>query len=277
MRNYHSAHQMLICSTCKLIQIFNKPEWKNELLEKAPPVLWFGNSNSSKNLILTLGANPSDKEFLEHNKNDKINYLQAGKQRFRHLKDDENFTTILQSDQLRDEIIQSYNEYFSKNPYTKWFGNNTAEPYNLEGFLRGIDASFYDNTPTQYQACHIDIFPFATRSDFTTIEKKLIKPEFLHNGWSKNYLIDLLNFFQPKFLIVIGKNNVQTFCEIFQKEVNVKKEFDYRTISGRSTKLYHIDFIIPTIGIHLNLGNPRGFNKEDLYSLGIFIKENLLV
>lgn len=60
---------LLIEATKKLIQIDGIIDWQNELLSKAPPVLWFGNSKSEKPKILTMGANPSRWEL---NKSGKI-------------------------------------------------------------------------------------------------------------------------------------------------------------------------------------------------------------
>jgi len=44
---------------------------------------------------------------------------------------------------LRNEIINSYSEYFKQRPYKAWFGNSNGG--KIEGFLNGCDASYYEN------------------------------------------------------------------------------------------------------------------------------------
>src|SRR5260370_30139991 len=58
------AHTLLAEATRKLIELSNHPDWAVQLPARCPPVLWFGNAVTKKRKVLTLGANPSRKEFL---------------------------------------------------------------------------------------------------------------------------------------------------------------------------------------------------------------------
>ncbi|RDW20089.1 hypothetical protein CWR48_05030 [Oceanobacillus arenosus] len=64
------AIDLLVKAAEKQIELENKPAWKNELIPKAPPVLWFGDTEIDKPKIITIGANPSREEFLNHHKKD---------------------------------------------------------------------------------------------------------------------------------------------------------------------------------------------------------------
>ena len=146
-----NPNQILVKATKLLIELDTNPNYKNELLAKAPPVLWFGNSNSSKPKIVTIGANPSRSEFLDKSfKKDsppiksvyEKKYLAHN--RFYHLSKEESYESIINSKNLQEKILSSYNNYFNQNPYTKWFGSNSDKPYSVEGVLRGMGASYYE-------------------------------------------------------------------------------------------------------------------------------------
>ena len=91
------------------------------------PIYWFGNMNDymeSKIRIITVGLNPSDKEFRE--------------------KDTEPFCSNLRFPDFKGDctsLMKALNRYFDFNPYSKWFDSG------FEPILNGMDASYYsDNT-----------------------------------------------------------------------------------------------------------------------------------
>src|ERR1700730_18123492 len=149
------ANELLIEATRKLIELSIHPDWMTQLPARCPPVLWFGNANHTKKKVLTLGANPSRREFLtdsavralrmNRQRSDQLllNYLEPPENRFRLLSSGETLTDILTSQPLRDAIIGSYNSYFAGNWYTEWFGHNRDDSYKVEGFLRGLGASYF--------------------------------------------------------------------------------------------------------------------------------------
>lgn len=99
------------------------------------PICWFGNINSDRDIILTLGINPSDKEF-----SNKTGFLSS---------------SINQNDPK--SLIHAYNSYFKK-PY-EWF--KTQQSY-LQKY--GLNADYGDALYKRkdYQLIHVDLFPFAT-------------------------------------------------------------------------------------------------------------------
>ncbi len=273
--------QILIEATKKLISLREKEEWKNELLDKAPPVLWFGNLNSDKPKILTIGANPSRWEFLDRKemksclkpfKKDCYEDKYLSEVRFTHLMNNQNYEDILNSKELRKEIIKSYNNYFGTNPYKKWFGLNKPDAYNCEGVLRGMDASYYEND-TKYRACHIDLFPFATVSNFNEITK-ITEQDILNDFWAKNLVDELLTLFKPKVILVFGKENYKYFYKYFNLK-NGKEEI-IQDKQGQNRRI-HYDLTynaIKVIGLSINLGNPTGgFKAKDLNRLGEKLKQ----
>ncbi len=141
---------ILISTTKKLILLDSIEDWNNELLSKAPPVLWFGNSKSSKEKIVTFGANPSRWEFLRRGcpqpfKKQCYETKYLANSRFKHLNPSHSYEDIISDKDLRDAIIMSYDNYFQNgNQYKEWFGDNTIEPYRVEGVLRGMNASYYE-------------------------------------------------------------------------------------------------------------------------------------
>jgi hypothetical protein len=276
-----NEHEMLIEATIKLVTLSHKEDWSNELLFKAPPVMWFGDSKCEKEKILTIGANPSRWEFL--NQSDMKSCLRPcqsacyenkylSKQRFYHLTKDNNLSDILNHESLRDKIINSYDTYFAENPY-KWFGSNKNDSYNVEGVLRGLEASYF-NIDSKFRACHIDIFPFATISDFKRIQK-IAERDVFTNNWAKNLVDEILVYFEPEVVLIFGRTNFDIFCEYF----NVKpiEEQIFRAHFGKGNCfvwLAHYNNYM-TLGVSVNLGNPKGFDKVGLRELGIFLSNKL--
>lgn len=279
-----NEHEILIEATKKLIDINNSEDWKNELLSKAPPVLWFGNSNKNKEKVLTLGANPSRWEFLDQSSvkascskpYQKSCYegKYLSKQRFYHLEENESYNDILKDKKLRDKIIDSLDQYFMQNPY-KWFGSNKDNSYNVEGVLRGLNASYFESDH-QLGACHIDIFPFATITDFNQIQR-ITKRDILDDLWAKNVVDQILNYFNPKLIFVFGRTNFNYFCTYFG--INARKGMKWKTtLDGKGKcEIWHSEYgEFKVVGVSTNLGNPNGFDAKGLRELGTFIKENVI-
>lgn len=274
----NDAHYLLIEATKKLIDISRKDEWKNELLSKAPPVLWFGNSNSKNKKIVTIGANPSRWEFLDKSlikkcpvpldKNCYENFY-LSKQRFFCLSDNQSYEDIVNNEELRKKIVDSYNNYFNDNPY-KWFGKNSESPYNVEGFLRGMNASFYDKDGLDYQGCHIDIFPFATISDFKQITN-IVERDIFSDDWAKNVIDRLLKYLNPNFIIIFGSTNFKYLIDYLKLEVVFCDNFNSCKLWVTENKGFKI------IGLSINLGNPVKLDSHNLQKLGNYVIEKFTV
>lgn len=248
--------------------------WKDELLHLAPPVLWFGTTNNSKPKIITLGANPSRSEFLDGNnttlKNIKIvdvPYLNRANQRFYTFKKnevyDENDVTKL------DKIIESYNNYFTNNPYKKWFGDKNGG--KVEALVNGFNGSFYD--AANKQAIHLDLFPFATLRDYSLI-KHLPQNDLFKNGWAQTFLLELINFINTEVILVFGISNFNIFNELFKDDIIKIKSGTFKNSKGNNHTTYHINEFkkFKLVGLTINVGNPMGFSREDLKNLSKQIK-----
>jgi len=248
--------------------------WKDELLSLAPPVLWFGNSNNNKAKIITIGANPSRSEFLNGNNTtlrgipvDKLPYLRKLKQRFYTL-DETELNTELSLQKLH-EIIKSYNNYFNTNPYRKWFGNENGG--KVEALVNSFDASFYN--AGDKQALHLDLFPFTTLTDFHKI-RHFAENDLFKTEWAQKFLLELINKINPEIIIVFGIANYNIFSGLFKS--NLEELTDGKFINKAENN--HTNYFISKfnniilVGLSINVGNPRGFSREDLLNLGKEIK-----
>ncbi len=274
-----NVDNILIEATRKLIDLNAIADWKNELLSKSPPVLWFGNSKSPKDKVLTIGANPSRWEFLDQSQMKtclspyqktfyETKYL--SNQRFLHLSPTQTYNDILISKSLRNVIVDSYDNYFNEYPYN-WFGNNKDNSYRVEGLLRGLSASYFE-IESELRACHIDIFPFATISDFNKIQLKA-KRDILSQFWAKNLVDELLNYFNPKLILIFGRTNFNYISEYFN--IHKPKEENWQAKKGKGEcKYWHTHYGNNNIiAVSVNLGNPKGFNAIGLNELGKDLKE----
>ena len=274
-----TTHELLVESVKKLIEIESLDEWKNELLSKAPPILWFGNSKSIKKKILTIGANPSRWEFLDSKliRSSKVNLQKEyyekyylSKNRFCHLNENQDYKDLIVNEELRNQVIKSYDDYFINEPY-HWFGKNQADSYNVEGLLRGLNASYFE-VDTKFRVCHIDIFPFATISDFKEI-KNLSEKYLLKDKWAKGIVEKLLQSFDAKLILIFGRTNAEYFKKYFDIDLTFSENWESK--SGKGNCSYCITSYNQTklIAISVNLGNPVGFNKVGLQELGMYLNE----
>lgn len=238
---------------------------------------------------MTIGANPSRQEFLSTNKvkskidrisGDELKYLNKKHRRFYHLNSESELNNLVHDISLRKKVITSFNEYFypSKNPYQKWFGKPTKDKnsYNVEGFLNGLGGSYYYSN-AKYTALHCDLIPFATVSDFTSIKPLLIK-HFFRNNWAQSFLGKLISMFSPELIIIFGRTNYDFFSRYCSVKLIEKNEFEYEKENGKKSKskIWMSEYrTVKVVGLSVNLGNPIGFNKSSLNSLGEYVRKNL--
>ena len=148
------------------------------------PILFFGDLHAylnSDKKIITVGLNPSDKEFLEH--------------RFNTCPD------LLKKPEL---YLDSLCNYFKFNPYADWFSG-------YENLLKEFESSFYSGEKNT--AIHTDfITPIATSPTWTELsEERLSKDE--HNelffGGNKLWRL-LLDELKPDFILgAIGQKHIR--------------------------------------------------------------------
>jgi hypothetical protein len=276
-----SLCKLLKDAAAKLLKLRQDPEWKKELLLRCPPILWFGDIYAKKTEVVTLGANPSRREYIADTPKQalekmqrtgdesQIRYLEPPKQnRFRVLRGTETINDILTNDALQTEIISGYNSYFKTRPFKEWFGRDKSDSYAVEGFLRGFGASYYGLA--EYQAIHIDLFPFATVRNFTKL-RDLTNRDLFKNGWAKSLIEQLLSILSPHIVLVFGKTNVNLYGQYidlsFKRAVPYKYEKGEYCISKMPNKT--------VIGLSTNLGNPIGFSANDLNSYGKQVRKNI--
>lgn len=283
---------LLIHAVEKQIELLKQNEWKKEIPERCPPILWFGNAETKKHIILTVGANPSRSEYLIDSKKDALknahnhdllNYWETPKNRFRLLSQTERLVNIRENKQLQNEIIDGYNHYFNRLDnrgkhlaYTKWFGLNKSDAYNVEGFLRGFGASYYSDNNLNYQAIHIDLFPFATLSDFNCLvnNNNINMEDLFGNQWATNLIQSLVTMFQPCLLVIFGRANFDYFNRYIDNSINPKLCQRYESASYRIGEATNIG--LPFVGLSTNLGNPTGgLNAQFLKQYGQHIRQKL--
>lgn len=273
-----TANSMLLDASRKLLKLHDDPTWSMELPKRCPPVLWFGNAVSPKPKVLTIGANPSRREFLTdtstqarekvQSKCDQslLSYLEPPNNRFRILSDSESLEDIIESKHVQQQVIASYNEYFARNPFTEWFGHDRDSSYKVEGFLRGFGASYFERNTYPRQAIHIDLFPFTTISDFGYI-RAMTEDAIFSGGWAQNLLLRLIEYLAPEVLILFGRTNCRYFGIYIDRSVSLarwqslQQGSKYFLCSSESLK-------VPIVGLSTNLGNPKGFYAPELHEYG---------
>ena len=251
----------------KQIELMRLEVWKEELINHAPPILWFGDIQSRKERILTIAANPSRWEVLYRNG--------RPRERVRILKPNEYHHDILLRDNLADEILKSYNRYFTHDPYTKWFGKRN-EPHNVEGFLRGMKASYYEMSGYENIALHADLFPFPTRRDYSEIYP-IVKEDLFTASWAKDVLFGIIDRVNPVCIVVFGRGNTnalhndligsssRTLTEMFQSSLGNSAYYSYCNIQTRIRNYQ-------CCCISTNLGNPIPFTKNELTEFGRHVR-----
>lgn len=236
-------------------------DWRKVLIPNGsngvvPPIVWFGDTGSEKPKVVTIGVNPSDREFCDG----KGNLLSKSRINL-------SFNIV--------PLENSYNDYFKNNPYASWFGKKGK----VEGFLNGMHASYYDKQKYEFQAIHIDLFPFATNPTYTRIQgyvgNDIVGLDLFTTNWTKNSVIDLITTIDPEYIIIFGQTNINCFQNAVEKVNNL---IPYSWTRGKLSAKYskgkistgHTIILLDTY-----LGNPMRFCTSDLNNLGAHVYANL--
>jgi hypothetical protein len=119
---------------------------ESSVLGWACPVPFFGQLDGAT--VATVGINPSNREFLAEDGTELPDVLR----RLPTLRSLGLASwTEARAIHIR-EIVTACTEYFSRNPYDRWFRV-------LDGVLIPMGASLYGDHP---KACHLDLMPYAT-------------------------------------------------------------------------------------------------------------------
>ncbi len=118
----------------------DRSQFKEDIDQEATPILVFGQFKSAR--IVTVGLNPSEREFRESSKP-----LKGDKQRFLHWPRDGQLTS-----DLRKMAFERMTNYFTRGQaYSRWFDRYSP-------LLCSLSACYKSGT-----ACHTDVIsPFAT-------------------------------------------------------------------------------------------------------------------
>lgn len=162
------------------------------ILKDSFPIMWFGDMEAymhSRQRIVTIGLNPSDREFEE------------GTNRFNGAKE------AIEKDDIWS-YTNAMNRYFDKenNTYTGWFSH-----YNK--VLSGLDATYGEcfGEKKENTAVHIDFVPVATTkkwSKMRTKEKRFLVCQ------SREHLQRLICILNPN--IIVASVNSQMMIGMFQ-------------------------------------------------------------
>ena len=117
------------------------------VIDWAPPVPAFG--DPSKARVVTLGLNPSDREFVDRRDRE----LDGPQRRFPTLRSLGLEGWHQATDAHMEAIAEACRSYFERNPNDTWFRH-------LDFLIKETGTSFYQ---TEGHAAHLDLVPYATR------------------------------------------------------------------------------------------------------------------
>ena len=168
------------------------------------PIIWFGNIDNylnSKKRVITIGLNPSRKEFPEMEDN----------QRFQRM----NLDSMVDSKMISD-LKQNLNSYFDRKPYVNWFRWG-------ENVLNIFGATYYTNKQNNKdfsQGIHIDIYTsIATNPTWRGLDKEN-KQRLSKTGLT--LFKKLLGFLNPDVILVSTNKNV--FNEVFVTDLGFESK-----------------------------------------------------
>lgn len=245
--------------------------------QRTPPVVWFGElfspnsgfaktdfteKRSDKEIILTVGANPSWREF--HDKQGGRTLLTGSKQRLPLLPTPYPVSGLMIS-QLVD-IMKGFNDYFKINPFVSWFGRASR----VEAFLNGMGASYYGGY--KYQAIHIDLFPFSTCKNYTSIVP-IVNNVLMKSGWAPAIFRDIVNFIKPARIVVFGKSNYDALRRYMDPALPALMSIPSPIphCNNRYVNKVRLWGKYDLVGLSCNLGNPIGLASANLKLWGSMV------
>ena len=224
------------------------------------PVPYFGDLANST--VATVGLNPSDKEFED----DHGRELKDKARRFYSLDslNIDSWSELNTQDLI--SIRESCDNYFSRNPYNRWFGK-------LGGIISDLNVSFGAG------ACHLDLVPYATRQKWSSLGRRNQRNLLEAN---KNMLIGLVRNSKLRIIVLNGKGVIREFESAFgiplerrsmsSRDLSQKRE---RVVTGHSYKGM-LDGLIGTedyahkvlvLGFNHNIQGSFGISKAVVSSI----------
>lgn len=204
--------------------------------------------------VVTVGLNPSDKEFRENTTQPFSTSL-----RFKRYQTDKPKT-----------LIQAFNAYYKTNPY-RWFRS-------FESVLNGIGASYYDNEKYPNRALHTDICsPWATNPTWSKLPKA-IRKELFEEGNPK--WIKLIAKLKPNIIVAAVSKEYMIKLGIEKTEMELCR-LDHKTDGtplDNPIIVSYYDYNGTTLVNVSSLNNPyRSLHNEFKQTVGKKIKELLKI
>lgn len=225
------------------------------VMDWCAPVPFFGNLLSSD--VATVGLNPSSSEFVGH-----------GGQPIRGM--ERRLPSLLSlrighwegcTDTHIRSIRQECLEYFTRNPYDRWFRR-------LDRIVAGANASFYPGGARP--ACHLDLVPFATKRKWGALPSA-VRSELLSLG--ANSLGRLINSSRIRVLLLNGSSVATAMGQLEGLTLARERvpDWDLPRASGRPVPGYRYEGIATSLA-GVTLDRPItvvGYNHNIQSSFGI--------
>lgn len=223
------------------------------VIPQSTPVLAFGPFQSAR--VATLGLNPSKSEFLDKSGKE----FQDRERRFETLTSlSANDLATLDDERVR-RIVSGCNQYFSRNPYRRWFGQ-------LEPMVQSAGASYYDGS-----GCHLDLVQWATDPVWgglaEGVRRQMIDAD-------KDFLKTQLERESIKTLLLNGRRVMTEFAQSLKCELQVKRELQgangrVQLVTGNYQDKMRI------IGWSVNIQSSFGVTQELRAAVADFVRESV--
>ncbi len=232
------------------------------------PIPVFGDLTTAR--LATLGLNPSNKEFID----DSGNELEGSARRF-HTLASLNLDTWAAADATHLRfIMDSWQHYFSANPYDRWFKR-------LDEVISGTGTSYYD---ASLSACHLDLIPYATSrkwGELGATERSILA------AYSGDVLGLLMRDSPLRVLILNGRSVVDQFEIVANVTLQRRAMSSWSLMrtagnpvpgiaySGRITTFSDVDLRheILVLGYNHNIQSSFGVTREAISAIRAWIAE----
>lgn len=164
-------------------------ELRKEIILDTTPVPVFGDYKNSQ--IVSIALNPSSNEFPAKKSNRRLVHLSDLGISSKYYQDGLDTMSEINATKILEQCVK----YFENNSY-KWFDTASV------ALKKGFGASYYKDDKSDFQACHTDIFPWATRA-FSTLNSNLQRKFKEEN---QNFLDWFLKRDQVTNLVVLGNS-----------------------------------------------------------------------
>lgn len=186
---------MIATATTSLYRLARGDVDAQQVMRWTCPVPYFGRLGDST--LATLGINPSNREFVDVTGKE----LDGASRRFPTLGSLGLRTWADASSLDVTAILSACDQYFSRNPYGRWFDT-------LDALVRPAGASYYS---VENPAAHLDLVPYATHVKWGALRQNQ-KRALL--GCGRDLLASLLRDSRVELLVLNGASVVRQFEEV---------------------------------------------------------------